>query len=69
MTLKEILIGLVKDKNLLLSNAKGSFTPAVLLENLSESKLKTNSHYQPNLYIAEINESGYLGTVLYRVKK
>ncbi len=68
MTLKNVLTGLVKNhQRLLLSSTEGSFTPASLLNTLSETKLKTKAHYQPGLYIAEINESGYLGAVLFKV--
>ena len=70
MILKEILTKLVKNKiPIILFNSKGDWTAEDILKNLSESKLKTRSHYQPGLYIAEINESGYLGSVLYRIKK
>ncbi len=69
MTLKDVLTGLVAQKEeLQLSSAEGSFTPADLMNSLSETKLKTEAYYQPGLYIAEINESGYLGAVLFKVK-
>ena len=70
MILKEILTQIVKNETpVILCNSKGNWTAEDILENLSESRLKTKSHYQPGLYIAEINESGYLGNVLYRIKK
>jgi hypothetical protein len=70
MSLKDILTKLAGEKeSFSLCNVNGSHTPVSLLSELSESKLSTRSHYQPGLYIAEINESGYLGAVLYRVKK
>ena len=70
MRLKDILTKLAEEtESFFLYNAKGSHSPASLLNELSESKLSTRSHYQPGLYIAEINEAGYLGAVLYRVKK
>ncbi|MFO7890766.1 MAG: hypothetical protein R6V04_10555 [bacterium] len=70
MTLKDVLTGLADThQNLLLNSTEGSFTPAGLLNTLSETKLKTPAHYQPGLYIAEINEAGYLGSVLFEVKK
>ena len=31
--------------------------------------LKRAAYFQPGMYIAEINEGGYLGTVLYKVKQ
>ena len=69
MTLKDVLTGLANThQNLLLSSTEGSFTPAGLLDTLSETKLKTQAHYQPGLYIAEINEAGFLGAVLFKVK-
>lgn len=40
-----------------------------LLNSLSEIKLKRNAYLQPGMYIAEINEGGYLGAVLYKVKQ
>jgi hypothetical protein len=30
--------------------------------------LKKQAYFQPGLYIAEINDAGYLGHILYRVK-
>jgi len=70
MTLKEVLTGLADSNNtLLLKNSDGFYTPSCLLDTLSETKLKTQAHYQPGLYIAEINEAGYLGAVLFEVKR
>jgi hypothetical protein len=70
MSLKDILTKLAEEKeSFSLCNANGSHTPASLLSELSESKLSTRSHYQTGLYIAEINALGYLGAVLYRVKR
>jgi len=39
-----------------------------LLKNLSAPMLKKKAHMQPGLYIAEINDSGYLKGVLFRVQ-
>lgn len=58
----------MEQNKLLLSSTEGSFTPVGLLNSLSETKLKTEAYYQPGFYIAEINESGYLGAVLFKVK-
>ena len=70
MSLKEILTRMVEAKaDILLNNAAGSFTPSGLLDTLSLPKLNTRSYYQSGLYIAEINDSGYLGAVLYKVEK
>ena len=69
MSLKEILKDMVETGNpVLLSDSKKEWEVSDLLENLSEVKLKQNAHHQPGLYIAEINEAGYLGQVLYRIK-
>jgi len=70
MSLKDILSKLAEEKeSIFLCNTNGSHTPDSLLSELSESKLSARSYYQPGLYIAEINESGYLGAILYRVKR
>jgi len=37
-------------------------------ENHSEPMLKRTAHIQSGLYIAEINDKGYLGQVLYKIK-
>jgi hypothetical protein len=31
--------------------------------------LKRQAHIQPGLYIAEINDSGFLGQVLFKIKR
>ncbi len=69
MSLKEILEKMVKEgESVLLNDGQKDWEASVLLENLSGPRLKTQAHLQPDLYIAEINDSGYLGQVLYRVK-
>ena len=45
------------------------WTADALLNNLSEPMLKRQAHLQPGLYIAEINDGGYLGQVLYTLKR
>ncbi|MGD2294288.1 MAG: hypothetical protein PVF22_00455 [Candidatus Aminicenantes bacterium] len=70
MSLRDILEKIVKAKApILLSDSDKDWEASVLLETLSEPKLKTQAYLQPGLYIAEINESGYLGRVLYKVKQ
>lgn len=69
MLLKEILRKLVEDNEpVLLSNNGKDWTADALLESLSEPMLKMKAHLQPGLYIAAINEAGYLGQVLYKLK-
>ncbi len=69
MLLKEILHKLVEDDEpVLLSNNGQDWTADALLESLSEPMLKIRAHLQPGLYIAEINDAGYLGRVLYKLK-
>ncbi len=69
MNLREILEKIIeKQETVLLSNSIDSFKAEELLNSLSESKLKTRSFYQQGLYIAMINDKGFLGDVLYRVK-
>jgi len=68
MSLKDILQILVSEKTrVLLADSEGEWEAGALLEKLSETRLKTNAHLQPGLYIAEINEAGFLGQVLYRL--
>ena len=70
MSLKEILEIIIEKKvPVLLSDSNKDWEARALLENLSEPMLKRVAYLQPGLYIAEINDSGYLGQVLYKVKK
>ncbi len=70
MQLKEILKKLAEDAEpVLLSNNGQDWTADALLNNLSEPMLKRQAHLQPGLYIAEINDGGYLGQVLYTLKR
>jgi hypothetical protein len=67
--LKEILQELVEDDEPVLLSINGQdWTAGALLEILSEPMLKKKAHLQPGLYIAEINDKGYLGQVLYKLK-
>ncbi len=69
MSLREILEKMVEEgDSFLLNDGDKDWEASVLLENLSGFALRTQAHLQPGLYIAEINDSGYLGQVLYRVK-
>lgn len=70
MQLKEILKKLAEDAEpVLLSNNGQDWTADALLNSLSEPMLKRKAHLQPGLYIAEINDGGYLGQVLYTLKR
>lgn len=69
MSLREILEKIVRNnEKILLSDRNKDWEASALLANLSEPMLKRRAHMQPGLYIAEINEGGYLGTVLYKIK-
>ena len=69
MRLKEILYNIVeKQQSILLFDSSNSFKAEELLSSLPETKLNIPSHYQKGLYIARINEKGFMGDVLYRVK-
>lgn len=70
MLLKEILQKMAaKDEPVLLSDSRQDWEVEDLLNHLSEPMLKRQVHLQPGLYIAEINDAGYLGCVLYKVKQ
>jgi hypothetical protein len=68
--LKDILTKMVQDNvPVLLNDGSKDWEVGELLTSLSELKLKSPAYLQPGLYISEINSAGYLGTVLYRLKK
>ncbi len=70
MSLKDVLTKLVRDKiPILLSDENQDWKPDALLETLPGPMLKRDAHLQQGLYIAEINNGGYLGQVLYKVKQ
>ena len=70
MSLREVLEKVVSDRlPILLSDRNKDWEASELLENLSVPMLKRNAHFQPGMYIALINDGGYLGEVLYRVKQ
>ena len=67
MKLKEVLQKLVDDGNSVLLNDGDKISSADdLLESLSDLTLNRKAHIQHGLYIAEINDAGYLGKVLYK---
>lgn len=67
MSLKEILQKLAEDGNpKLLDNNKATVQANELLTTLPEGALKRRAHLVTNLYIAEINDAGYMGSILYR---
>jgi len=69
MILKEILDNIVeKQESILLCDSSNSFNAEELLASLPDRKLKIRSFYQEGLYIARIDDKGFLGDVLYRVK-
>lgn len=70
MSLREILEQ-ISDRNdpILLCDRNKDWEANDLLEKLTDPQLRRNAHLQPGLYIALINEGGYLGEVLYRVKQ
>jgi hypothetical protein len=70
MSLKEILQKMVEDgEPVLLLDSDKNWEASDLLNQLSQRTLGTRAHLQPGMYIAEINETGYLGRVMYRVKR
>ncbi|MEE9503374.1 MAG: hypothetical protein V3V48_14970 [Candidatus Aminicenantaceae bacterium] len=70
MVLREILEKIETAKTpIWLSDRKGDWNACDLLDRLSGPMLKRQAHLQPGLYIALINDGGYLGEVLYRVKQ
>jgi hypothetical protein len=70
VSLKEILERLITEKvPILLADRKGDWEASELLSTLSSPMLKRRAHFQPGMYIALINDGGYLGEVLYRVKQ
>jgi hypothetical protein len=70
MNLQEILTRLVEtEEAVLLSDGTGDWEAGSLLDELSTPMLKRPAYLQPGMYIAEIDSRGYLGQVLYKVKK
>lgn len=70
MTIGEILQKMVDEGDVeKLSSSNGPVKATDLLQTLSPPVLATQAHIQPGLYIAEINEQGYLGRVLFKFAK
>jgi hypothetical protein len=68
-SLKEILQRLADEGNtVIFDNDKSPADVTVLLNTLSERMLMKKAHLQPGMYIAEINDKGYLGSIIYRFK-
>jgi len=69
MCLREILEKIVeKGSPILLTDRNKDWEAGELLQTLSVPMLKRRAHFQPGMYIAEINDGGYLGAVLYKIK-
>lgn len=70
MMLKEILQKLVDaEPPVLLQDDRGAWEASDLLNALPQNALRVRAHLQTGLYIAEIDDGGYLGRVLYRIKR
>lgn len=69
MTLQDILTDISqKETPILLNDGSKDWEASALLTELAAPQLKRNAHMQTGLYIAEINDGGYLGRILYRLK-
>jgi hypothetical protein len=67
MTLRQTLQQMISEgTSTKLTKGNDILEPDVLLATLSEPLLERHVYMQPGLYIAEINEGGYLGRVLFR---
>jgi len=67
MTLRDILQNMaIENETIKLSHDNEVFDLHGLLETLPEPVLNRQAYLQPGLYIAEINEGGYLGEILLR---
>jgi len=70
MNLREILVKLKEENTpILLNDGEKDWEAQGLLETLSGQVLKRDAYIQPGLYIAEIDNGGYLGRVLYKLKQ
>jgi hypothetical protein len=70
MSLRDILQKMVDEENSAsLSDGNTTAGPAEFLNTMSEPMLRRQAYLQPGLYIAEINEGGYLGQVLLKFAK
>lgn len=69
MSLKQILQKIVDNgEAILLSDSEKDWEAQELLSGLAERMLKRPAHIQSGLYIAEINDAGYLGRVMFKIK-
>jgi len=70
MTLREILQTMVADGNSTkLSSGNEAVEAGTLLQTLSNPMLERPAYLQSGLYIAEIDDRGYLGQVLFKFAK
>ena len=69
MTLRELLEKMISDRApVLLKDSQKAWEACDLLGNLTAPMLRRQVHLQPGLYVAMINEKGYLGEVLYKIE-
>ncbi len=69
MSLREILQNIVDNNDpVLLCSGGKEYEAKDLLDTLHPVKLKRKAHMQNGMYIAAINDAGYLGDVMYKVK-
>ncbi len=65
--LREVLQTMVdNNEQVSLNDGKAKWDAATLLSTLSEGRLMTKVHKTP-MYIAMVDEGGYMGEVLYRL--
>ena len=70
MCLRDILTKISDEKTpILLNDGEKDWEARVLLESLSEPRLRQSAHMQAGLYIAEVDEKGYMGRVLYKIRE
>jgi hypothetical protein len=70
MRLKEILQKMCDENQQYLLQENGrNWQASALLKELPESTLNIQAYMQYGIYIAEIDNGGYLGRVLYRLNK
>jgi hypothetical protein len=69
MTLRELLEKIITDRTpVLFKDSIRAWEACDLLGNLSAPMLRRQVHLQPGLYVAMINDKGYLGEVLYKIE-
>ena len=68
MSLRDILQNMVDDgEKFFLRDSSKDWEASTLLDTLPQPMLKRPAHLQQGLYIANIDEAGYLGSVIYKV--